>query len=310
MKIVGIGESVLDVLMRGMQPQKAVPGGSTFNSMISLGRTAGVLYPEVPLVMVTQLGDDKVADMVMDFMRANNVSTAGVKRVQGTQSTVSFAFLDDDNDATYEFFRDLRVPPFEAEMIDFEPGDLVVFGSFFAIGRNTGDHARRLVRAARDAGAIVYYDINFRRSHLADLPVARPLIEENCSLADIVRGSSEDIGYVFGSSDAAEVYEKHLSRLCGTYICTRGAGEVEVFSPGVRAQFPVAPVDTVSTIGAGDSFNAGIVFGLLRGGFSRKRVAALTQEDWTSLVGLATRFSANVCRSVENYVDKDFLAVL
>ena len=58
-KIVGIGESVLDILFRDAQPIAAVPGGSTFNSMISLGRTAGRLLEDVKVMIVTQLGRDQ-----------------------------------------------------------------------------------------------------------------------------------------------------------------------------------------------------------------------------------------------------------
>jgi len=39
-RVIGIGETVLDILFKNDQPQKAVPGGSTFNSIVSLGRQA------------------------------------------------------------------------------------------------------------------------------------------------------------------------------------------------------------------------------------------------------------------------------
>jgi len=62
----------------------------------------------------------------------------------------------------------------------------------------------------------------------------------------------------------------------------------------------------VSTIGAGDNFNAGIIYGLVRNAFSRQDVKALRREDWEVLVPVAMRFSANVCGSLFNYVDTDF----
>ena len=37
-KVFGIGETILDIIFRNDQPQKAVPGGSVFNGLISLGR--------------------------------------------------------------------------------------------------------------------------------------------------------------------------------------------------------------------------------------------------------------------------------
>ena len=304
--IIGIGETVLDIVFKCGQPKSAVPGGSTFNSMISLGRTVGRLYPDVPIVMVTQIGKDMVGDIILSFMRDNHVSTHSVRCLEGIQSTVSIAMLDGNNDASYEFFRDSDAPSFEGGKIEFHPGDLVLFGSFFAINKGTREATKALVSEARAAGAIIYYDINFRRSHLLDLPSTKGFIEENCALSDIVRGSSEDISYIYGSDDADLVYREHISPLCTTFICTRGAGCTEVFSAGAKAVFDVEKVETVSTIGAGDSFNAGILFGLLKAGFTKEKVGQLAKEDWEKLVPQAAKFSANVCRSMDNYVDPDF----
>jgi fructokinase len=326
MGITGIGETVLDIVFRGGQPQAAVPGGSTFNAMISLGRTLGREFPEVTLRMVTQTGDDPVADIVTTFMKENGVSDEALVRAPG-QSTVSLALLDEHSNAHYEFFRDRSLPPFRAPELDFTAGDIVLFGSFFAINPETREQARALIRQARAAGAVVYYDINFRNNH--DSAEALPQIEENIALSDIVRGSSEDIAALYGTEDAAAVYEAHIAPLCRHFICTKGARETEVFSPGVHRTYPV-PQDTpvVSTIGAGDNFNAGVVYALtsqraqalrqqettLSGNAVSTAVAPglaatalqLTAGDWDMIVPVAHRFSANVVASLYNYVDPDF----
>ena len=301
-KIIGIGETVLDIVFREGQPQAAVPGGSVFNSMISLGRTAGRLSPEIRLLMESQVGDDAVADLVADFMEKNGVGIEGIRRAKG-QSTVSLAMLDAANNAHYEFYRDKDLPPFRTPETPVAEGDIVIFGSFFAVSPVTGRQTREFVSRAKDAGAIVYYDINFRKNH----PAERALFEANIALADIVRGSSEDIEYLYGSSEAAGVYREFIAPLCPNFICTRGGEDAEVFSPGVHAAFPTAPIEkVVSTIGAGDNFNAGIIYGLVRNAFSRQDVKALRRDDWEVLVPVAMKFSANVCGSLFNYVDTDF----
>ena len=194
-KIVGIGETVLDIVFRNGQPQAAVPGGSVFNAMVSLGRTVGRMQPGVQLVMASQMGNDAAPD----------------------------------------------------------------------------------------------------------------LIEENIALSDIVRGSDEDIDALYGSPDAERVYREHISRLCPRFICTRGAQPAFVFSPGVQESFPVPVLErVVSTIGAGDNFNAGIVCALVRGDFTRERLERLSAADWQRLVPTAMRFSAAVCGSLQNYVPEEF----
>lgn len=301
-KIVGIGETVLDIVFRDGQPQAAVPGGSVFNAMVSLGRTVGRVQPGVQLVMASQMGDDAVADMMTDFMRRNRLDTAWIQQDPG-QSTVSLALLDAGRNARYEFFRDPGLPVFRTPQVPFRPDDILLFGSFFAVSPATGPQTRELVRAARAAGAIVYYDINFRKNH----PAAPELIEENIALSDIVRGSDEDIEALYGSSDAERVYREHISRLCPHFICTRGARPAHVFSPGVQETFPVPVLErVVSTIGAGDNFNAGIVCALVRGGFTRERLGRFSAADWQQLVPTAMRFSAAVCGSLQNYVPEEF----
>ena len=67
------------------------------------------------------------------------------------------------------------------------------------------------------------------------------------------------------------------------------------------------PTSTVSTIGAGDNFNAGFVFGLLKSGITRDALErSLTEQQWDSVIACAQQFSANVCQSLENYVSPDF----
>lgn len=289
-KIVGIGETVLDMVFIGNQPKAAVPGGSVFNSLVSLGRTLG----DTDVVMISQCGDDHVARIMFDFMAVNGVKSDMIVRVPAHQSTVSLAILDDRGDASYEFLRDRTMPPFEAPDIEFFPDDIVIFGSFFAVDPATREQTRSIVRKARNAGAQVYYDINFRKNHIAQLEQLRGEIETNCSLATIVRGSSEDIMNLYGIGSGREAYESRISGLCPEFIYTRGGEPAEVFLRGEHKVYPVIPAEVVSTIGAGDNFNAGFVYGLVRG------------MDTDGCVETALRFSAAVCASVENYVPKDF----
>ena len=337
MKIVGIGETVFDIVFKDGKPQAAVPGGSVFNAIISLGRTAGTdasgsaaggsaagaslagvsasggtvasstaarcAAPRV--IMATQMGKDNVAEIITGFMRRNNVEITHAICVEGRQSTISLAMLDSRNDARYEFFRDSAMPKFQTPDIEFEPGDILLFGSFFAISPATRLQVRELVARARSQGAIIYYDINFRKGPHGNSPHIKEYIEENCALSTIVRGSSEDIGNIYGECTAEEAYRDHISSLCSNFICTKGADSTEVFSPGFHAIYPVHKIETLSTIGAGDNFNAGVVYTLSQ----LPALAALTlgREEWDKIVTTAHLFSAEVCQSYENYVPEDFL---
>ena len=94
-KVFGIGETILDIIFRNDQPQKAVPGGSVFNGLISLGRL------NVPVSFISELGNDRVGDMIRDFMEDNHITTEFVDRFPDGKSPISLAFLDDDKNANY-----------------------------------------------------------------------------------------------------------------------------------------------------------------------------------------------------------------
>ncbi|MBQ0025258.1 MAG: carbohydrate kinase [Bacteroidales bacterium] len=308
-KIVGIGETVLDIIFRNDKPQLATPGGSTFNSMISLGRSVGKKWPDTKILMVTETGDDHVGDIITDFMESNGVCTTAVTRNNGTQSHLSLAFLDANNDAQYQFYKDhsnASLQESKVSVCKFNSDDIVLFGSYFAINPKIRNYTSSLLRSAHNAGAILYYDVNFRRNHLSDLPDTIGNIEENCRLSDFVRGSAEDFGYLFGTSDPGTIYREHISKWCRNFICTCGPKPVHIFTPSMHLTFEAPQVETVSTIGAGDNFNAGFIFSLIEKDIRKEAVPALSPALWDDLVAKAGLFSANVCRSPYNYIDEDF----
>lgn len=307
--IFGLGETVYDIIFKNNQPQKAVPGGSAFNAIISLGRTIGAAKEKMAEVkFFTEVGDDHIGQLTMDFMRQNQVNTACVTVNHGSKSHISLAFLDEDNNAQYTFYKDHAGVKFEqGELLPvFTSEDVVVFGSFFAINPVIREKTHRLLKAAHDAGAFLYYDINFRKSHIADIPLVMDNLVENMKMATVVRGSAEDFGYLYGTTDAREVYDKHIRQYCKNFICTDGAGPIRVFSPAFyEAQIPTQRLENVlSTIGAGDNFNAGFIYGLVRDGITPDKLNSW--PVWLPLIETGQRFSAHVCQSLDNYVDMTF----
>ena len=283
-RVIGIGETVLDILFKNDQPQKAVPGGSTFNSIVSLGRAG------VPCVMVTQTGSDHIGDIICDFLRKNGVSDEFVCRHPNTKSHITLAFLDENNDAQYEFYKDHASDLLDIRLPQITADDIVLFGSFFAINPVIRPVIRKLLREAHEAGAWLYYDVNFRKNHIPELPQIIGNIEENMRLANVVRGSMEDFCYLFGLQDPYAIYER-VCPLCSTLILTDGARSIRVYSPEGCETYPVAQIDTVSTVGAGDNFNAGYIYAKLR-----------SLPDQASRIAMAQRWSQDVCHQLGNNI--------
>ena len=291
-RVIGIGETVLDILFKDDQPQKAVPGGSTFNSIVSLGRAG------VPCAMVTEAGGDHIGDIICRYLQDNGVSSEYVCRHENVKSHISLAFLDENNDAQYIFYKDHASVSLDGKLPTITKDDVVLFGSFFAINPAIRPVVGGLLRSAHEAGAWLYYDVNFRKNHIADLPDVKGNIEENMTLADVVRGSMDDFWYLYALADAEEIYSC-VSRHCRKLILTDGAKPIRVFTPEGCETFPVQPVETVSTVGAGDNFNAGYIYAMMQG---------LDKES--DRIEVAQRWSQDVCRQIGNNISDELVTEL
>ena len=299
-RVIGIGETILDVLFKDNQPKAAVPGGSVFNGIISLGRAGA------NVTFISEVGGDKVGNIILDFMKENGVGTDNVVVYPDRKSPVSLAFLNEKNDAEYIFYKDYPSLRLDAEMPEVTGDDIIMFGSYYAITPQLRDKVKELLDRARNAGAIIYYDVNFRKSHAHEAIKLMPIILENFEYADIVRGSNEDFGFMFGMTDPDKVYQHKVSFYCPRFICTNGGEGLCLRTATLKKDYPVAPLQTVSTIGAGDNFNAGLVFGLLKNRIRRADLDELTEADWDKIIASGMSFSKEVCTSLDNYISKEF----
>ena len=301
-KVIGIGETILDILFRGGQPTAAVPGGSVYNAMISLGRMGA------NVVFISETGNDKVGEMIREDMRKNGVSTEYVNVFPDGKSPVSLAFLNEKCDAEYVFYKDYPRQRLDVTLPEITADDIVMMGSYFALNPVLREKVKELLDKARNAGAIVYYDINFRSTHADEAIRLMPTILENFEYTDILRGSTEDFFNMFKTSDPAAVYKKHVAFYCSNFICTDAEKDISLYTNNVTKKYPVDALEAVSTVGAGDNFNAGVVFGLLKYRVRRNDLAELGESDWDAIIRCGKDFSADVCKSLSNSVSEAFAA--
>lgn len=301
-KVIGIGETVLDIIFKNNQPIGAVPGGSVFNGIISLGRAG------VPASFISETGNDRVGQQICQFLKDNSVNADNICVYPESKSPISLAFLNENNDAEYIFYKDHPHDQLEFVYPDIQPDDIVMFGSYYAVNPVIRPQVTAFLDYAKNKGAIIYYDVNFRASHRHEVMKLTPNILENLEYADIVRGSTEDFEVMFKKTDAEVIYRSQIAFYTKNFIMTQGSRPIEMRAEGgLKKQYAVEQMETVSTIGAGDNFNAGFVYGLIKYGVTREMVASGFDEAlWNEVIACAQRFSANVCKSIDNSIDKDF----
>ena len=300
-KITGMGETIMDILFRNGQPVAAVPGGSCFNSIISIGRTG------LPCRFIGYTGQDRVGQNTQAFLLNNGVSIEDFEVREGEKSSISLAFLDENGDATYQFYKDIPHVRKNWTAPEFQRDDVLLFGSYYAICEGMRPQVEPTLTAANEAGAILYYDLNFRRPHAHELEALLPAIHNNFRKSTIVRGSADDFEIMYQSRNAREIYEQHIRKYCPLFICTAGAETITVCTPTKALDFPAPHVENaVSTVGAGDNFNAGFIFGLIRENFTRDQLLTLERDSWERLIYYATAFAAQACQSTDNFISTAF----
>ena len=301
-KVIGIGETVLDIIFKNEQPIGAVPGGSVFNGIISLGRAG------VNATFISETGNDRVGRNIIQFLKDNNVNADNINVYPDSKTSLSLAYLDENNDAEYLFYKDHPHDKLDFIYPEIHEDDIVMFGSFYAVNPVIRQQVVGFLEYAKQKGAILYYDVNFRASHQRDLMKVTPNLLENLEMADIVRGSYEDFQVIWKKDDPDRVYQAEVSFYCKKFIYTQGARPVVLRAEGgFKREFPVISCQTVSTIGAGDNFNAGLVYGMIKYGVTRQHIEqGLSEEQWYNIIHCAQMFCADCCQRISNSISEEF----
>ena len=299
-KIIGIGETILDILFKNNQATTSVPGGSTFNSMISLGRVG------IPSCFLSEIGGDKVGKIVRNFLSDNGVDDRYLTEYPECKSPISLAFLDDHNNATYSFYKDSFGKRSDWECPSIGRDDIILFGSYYALNPDMRYKVTALLEEARSAGAIIYYDVNFRRNHAGEAIKLLGAVIENLEYADIIKGSDEDFEVLYGINEGSRVFKEKIEFYTPRLIYSRGSQGVDIYSRTLTKRYSIEPVIPVSTIGAGDNLNAGILYGLIKYRIRRDDLDYLTEHDWDNIIRCGLEFSADTCRQADNYISHEF----
>lgn len=298
-KIYGIGETVLDIIFKDGQPVAAKAGGSVLNSIVSMGRV------ELPVSFISEYGLDDVGKLIDDFLKRNGVNSSYVYRFNDGSTSLALAFLDDKNDARYTFYKDFPGKRLDIDFPVTEKDDIVQCGSFYSIWPEIRKKFKDFISKAKENGALIIYDPNFRKIHLSELDILKPLIIENMQLASLLRGSNEDFKNIFGVNNADEAWDV-VRAYCKCLVYTANTEGVFVRTDNYSGKFRVQKITPVSTIGAGDNFNAGMITSIYQNGIIKEQLEKMTEKGWSKVITLAVAFATHVCMSYENYISTDF----
>jgi sugar/nucleoside kinase (ribokinase family) len=270
MEVICIGMAVADILVRGVSsfPEGGVTspvhditvasGGDAVNEAITLSR----LGHRVGLLAL--VGNDVQGDFVVSQCEKNGVDVSGISRTAKYPTATSIVLINGSGERSFLSQPESALDAFllkESDVERIKPGVKVVsLGSFFC-GRDL--HRGSLENAlqkAKDVGATTVADFVLSPD-AAGLKEIRHLLR----LVDYAVPSKEEACVYAGTDNLDEIAEEFFSYGVRNVVIKQGGEGVFVRTKTDRFRLGPYPSSVIDTTGAGDSFVAGFICGLLRG---------------------------------------------
>lgn len=288
-----VGEALTDIVVPADGPRAEHPGGSPLNVAVALGRLGHDSH------LLTHIGKDARGDAIRAHLEESRVALTPGSVVDAPTSTAQ-AVLDETGAATYTF--DIQWDPNPTGLPD--QVSAVHTSSIAAVLQPGASTVVDVLRRYRDT-ALISYDPNARPSLMGDAAATRELVEANIALSDVVKSSDEDVAWLYGTDDVEDVVASWRRLGPGLTFLTRGGEGAVGFSDAGRVQVAPFKVQAVDTVGAGDTFSAGILDALadkgLVGAGAREQLASTPSDDLAGVLRRASRLaSVTVSRAGAN----------
>jgi sugar/nucleoside kinase (ribokinase family) len=289
--IVTIGEAVYDIIFKDGIPVSSVFGGSMYNVAVSIGRSG------TNVSFAGFYANDRIGEASRKFLNDNNVDTSYFSPIVGAKSNLALAFLNEKGVPSYSFYRDEKLNGKSLEM-DFSDVSVLLVGSFYSINNKNCDHVISIIKRAKENNVVVAYDPNIRNHDVFSDNELLGRVRKIMSLSDFVKMSDEDANHITGANKPADWHSFMQSAGVKRYVITQGEKFVIAIYDGIESQINVPQVEVVSSVGAGDATNAGII--------AKGSMFLDSQKEFLKAVERGVKFGSHVCTLSENFISKGF----
>lgn len=307
--ILCAGEALIDMLPRQTEAHEAAfapyPGGSVFNTAVALSRLG------TPTEFFSGLSTDLFGERLDSVLMANGVGSKLAHRsdrpttlafVTLTDGHASYAFYDENTAGRMLTEDDLPAIPDTARAC--------FFGGISLAVEPCADAYAALIARAHDLGRVVMIDPNIRPTFIADEARFRARLDQMLAHVDIIKASDEDLRWLLGDMPLPALAEALRAKGPSIVLVTQGAKGVTGFYSGGDIHVDAMAVQVVDTVGAGDTFNAGVLAGLGDEGALDKALISdgLSEETLRAAMTLGVKASAiTVTRAGANPPRRDEL---
>jgi fructokinase len=286
------GEALVDLVpdpvTRHLQP---CPGGGPYNTAIALGRLG------VPAAFVGRLSTDAFGRRLRAGLEDAGVDLDAVLTGSAPTMLAVVTLGSGGAENEYAFYVDATVTP-DVSASDLPPLDGVaaVHVGTVALMREPVATSLELL-ATRAAGHVVVgLDPNVRPGMVQDREAYTARIDRLAAIADVVKLSDADAAWLHPDGTAEDLAERWRADGAGLVVVTRGPDGAVGFGAAGRVEVPSEPITVVDTVGAGDSFNAGLLAWLHdHGALAPAAVRALDAEGIAAALAFAGQVAARTC---------------
>jgi fructokinase len=291
--ILCCGEALIDMIptptLAGSEGFVPHVGGAIFNTAIALGRLG------IPTGMLTGLSTDMFGIQLAAALKASHVDTSRAV-VSNRPTTLAFVQLN-DGQATYNFVDEgsagRMLTPVDMPTLTTDVSALYLGGISLACEPSADAYIALL--KAEGAHRPVMIDPNIRPGLVDNIPAYRSRLKGAIGLADLVKVSDEDLEWLVPGPSSLKSKATALLELGpDAVILTRGAeGATGYLKSGAEVQIPAVRAKVIDTVGAGDTFNAGILAHLFDAGkLIKMTVSGITPETLQSAIEYGAKVAA------------------
>lgn len=289
--ILCCGEALIDMLPRTTAANEPAfapyPGGAVFNTAIALGRLGA------PTAFLSGLSSDLFGEMLQAALRDSEVDS-GLAVISDRPTTLAFVKLV-DGQARYAFYDENTAGRMLAvdDLPDVPDTVKAVFFGGISLVVEPCATAYATLMERQSAARVTMIDPNIRPSFIKDEQVYRARINRLIACADIVKLSDEDLHWLEGEGDTGRLARGLLARGPKVVFITEGADGARAFSENHEVSVPARSVTVVDTVGAGDTFNAGVLAALHSdGNLSKPALESIGEDAMRRALELGIRCAA------------------
>jgi fructokinase len=287
-----IGESLVDIISNPHRPSavQAHPGGSPLNVAVGAARLG------LQTTLVTHFAGDPYGLLIEEHLVSNGVSV-----INGgtTPTSTAKATLGPDGAAEYTFAITWEIHGGSLPALAAVEASTHVHAGSIATVLPPGDQATLVLVEAARKHATISYDPNCRPAISPDAAATRRQAERFVAASDIVKASDEDLRWLYPDRSPDETLHAWLELGAAIVALTRGASGPVVLSAAGRVEMAAEPITVADTVGAGDSFMAGLISGLAQlgalGSGGRQRLQTLSLDQLSALAAYANRAAGITC---------------